>query len=418
MNEELLESYIPQAGKEIIDQLKQISKPLKDLHLVHINSTKAGGGVAEILYKMVPLTEALGVKTTWETIEGNAEFYQCTKSFHNGIQGNPINISSHLLANYEEINKKNAEKLRPLLEEADLVLIHDPQPVPLITHFPNRKGKWIWRCHIDASKPYAPIWKYLVKFISKYDASIFSLPEFTHPLPHETYIIPPNIDPLSDKNKELDEEEIQKTLSLFGIDPDRPMILQVSRYDRFKDPIGVIKAYQLVKKYRPDLQLVLAGGGATDDPEGEAVLQEVRESMGDDPDIHLLLLPSDAHKTINALQRAADIVLQKSIKEGFGLTVAEAMWKAKPVIGGNTGGIRLQVHNWRNGFLVNTPEGAAHRIRYLLQNKDKAKEMGRIGKEFTRQRFLLTRQLLHYLTLMVSLRHDHSSRIVLNNLKD
>lgn len=250
--------------------------------------------------------------------------------------------------------------------------------------------------------------------VCNYDASIFSLPAFAQQLPHPQYIIPPSIDPLSDKNIELSQEEVNRVFVQFNLDPTRPLLVQVSRYDRFKDPVGVIQAYRLAKKFIPDLQLVLAGGEASDDPEGEMVLTEVREAAGNDQDIHILLLAPDAHRTINALQRAADIVLQKSTKEGFGLTVTEAMWKSKPVIGGDTGGIRLQVINYHTGFLVHTPEGAALRIRYLLHNKNRMEEMGRKGKEYVRENFLLTRHLREYLTLMVSLRHGNEYRIDLS----
>jgi len=240
------------------------------------------------------------------------------------------------------------------------------------------------------------------------------LPQFVQMLPHPAYIIPPSIDPLSDKNIDLTQDELDSVRARFGINPDAPMIAQISRFDRFKDPIGVVEAYQLAKKFIPALQLVLAGGGASDDPEGEAVLSEVRYAAGDDPNIKILLLPPDAHRTINALQRLADIVLQKSTKEGFGLTVTEALWKGKPVIGGDTGGIRLQVINFHTGFLVNTPEGAALRIRYLFKQTQKIQEMGLKGKEFVRENFLLTRQLREHLTLMVALQHSATDRIELS----
>ncbi|MBN1626071.1 MAG: glycosyltransferase [Deltaproteobacteria bacterium] len=373
------------------------------MRLVHVNSTRLGGGVAEILLKMVPLMQDLGIAASWEVITGDPVFYECTKSFHNAIQGDHVNIPGSHLKEYEKTNRHNAEGLKDKLNDADIVIIHDPQPAAMITSFPGRKGKWVWRCHIDASRPYRPVWKYLREFVVRYDASIFSLSGFAQRLPNPTYLIPPSIDPFHEKNIPLDQEELRHVHAQFGIDPERPMILQVSRYDRFKDPVGVIRAYQLAKDFVPSLQLVLAGGSATDDPEGEAVLREVRTEAEDDLDIKVLLLPGDAHRTINALQRIADIVLQKSIKEGFGLTVTEAMWKNKPVIGGDTGGIRLQVINHHTGFLVNTPEGAALRIRYLLHNRDKTEEMGRKAKEFVRENFLITRQLREYLTLIYAL---------------
>jgi len=409
----LLEEYAKVAGQDVVFQLQQLANHLKGKKVVHVNSTRVGGGVAEILEKLVPLSNELGLDTSWEVISGADDFYHCTKAMHNALQGYSAPIAQNLLDAYEQTNRDNAEKLRPQLEDADFVFIHDPQPAPLLKLCPERRGAWVWRCHIDASRPYRPVWRYLRKHVSDYDASIFSLPNFSQDLPHPQYIIPPSIDPLSDKNIDLPEEDVEKVKKEFGIDPNRPMILQVSRFDRFKDPVGVIESYRLSRKFNPDLQLVLAGGSASDDPEGEAVLEEVRTAAGDDPDIKVLLLPPDAHKTINALQRAADIVIQKSVKEGFGLTVTEGLWKGKPVIGGNTGGIILQVISYHTGFLVNTPQGAALRIRYLLRRRNLMQEMGIKAKEFVRENYLLTRQLREYLTLMVSLQHKAEYRIEL-----
>lgn len=402
----LLDRYREVVGKDIMAELSQMAKTIKGMKIVHINSTKAGGGVAEILNSMVPLTNALGIEANWEVINGNPDFFECTKQFHNGIQGHKkITIQSRLFEAYEKVNASNAELLRPVIENADLVIIHDPQPAALIDAFPNRKNKWIWRCHIDASNPHRTIWKFLRKYVMKFDASIFSLVDFVQPLPHPVFLIPPSIDPLTEKNIELPLNEIEEVRSRFGIDPNRPMILQVSRFDYFKDPLGVIEAYRLAKKFKPGLQLVLAGGGAHDDPEGEMVLREVNAAAKDDQDIHVLFLPSDAHRTINALQRAAGIVLQKSVKEGFGLTVTESLWKGKPVIGGNCGGIRLQVINYHTGFLVDTPEGAAERIRYLLQTPQIITEMGEKGRRLAHDNFLITRNLRDYFTLFHSIIH-------------
>ncbi len=406
-----IQAYRPIVGEAVINQLTQIAKALKNMRIVHVNSTAQGGGVAEILEKLIPLSKALGLNARWLVMRGDQEFFQCTKAFHNALQGKKSIIPASYLQKYEEINASNAEELRSVLEEAEIVFIHDPQPAALINHFPKRKGKWIWRCHIDVSNPDRHVWRYLREFIVKYDASIFSLNEFARKLPHPIYLIPPSIDPLSEKNMDLSPEEIALIYPRFNIDPLRPMMLQVSRFDRFKDPLGVIQAYQLVKKFKPHVQLVLAGGGAPDDPEGDIILNEVHAASKADPDIHILFLPPDSHRTINALQRAADIVLQKSIKEGFGLTVTEAMWKQKPVIGGNTGGIRLQVINHHTGFLVDTPEGAANRTRYLLQYPEKRKEIGEIAKQFVKENFLITRHLLEYLTLIVTLLQPESNRI-------
>lgn len=384
---------------------------------MHVNSTKHGGGVAEILGTMTHLTSALGIETRWEVMTGTSEFFECTKGFHNSLQGYKYTVpSSHLLQVYEQVNRENAEVLKPILEDADFVFIHDPQPAALIKSFPNRKNKWVWRCHIDLSNPDRHVWKYLRNYVMHFDASIFSLADFVQQLPHPLYLIPPSIDPLSEKNMDLSEEEIQNIYPRFNLDPSRPILLQVSRFDRFKDPLGVIKAYRLVKKFKHGVQLILAGGGAPDDPEGEVILNAVKNAAENDPDIHILYLPPDSHRTINALQRVADIVLQKSIKEGFGLTVTEALWKGKPVIGGNTGGIRLQVFDHYTGFLVNTPEGAAFRIRYLLENPKKIKEMGEIGYHFVRDNFLITRHLREYLTLIIGLLNPDSDRIEMHKM--
>ncbi len=409
----LLDAYAEVAGRDVVSHLQQLTSPLKGMKVVHVNSTRTGGGVAEILEKLVPLSAELGLDARWEVISGSDEFYQCTKAMHNALQGLAAPISRPLLDAYEETNRDNAEELRALLEEADFVFIHDPQPAPLLGLCSARRGRWVWRCHIDASRPYRPVWRYLREHVAAYDASVFSLPDFAQALPHPEYIIPPSIDPLSDKNIDLPQDEMEQVRQEFGLDPERPVVLQVSRFDRFKDPVGVIEAQRLARKFVPGLQLVLAGGSAADDPEGEAVLSEVRSAAGDDPDIKVLLLPPDAHRKINALQRTADIVIQKSIKEGFGLTVTEGLWKGKPVIGGDTGGIRLQVVNYHTGFLVRTPQGAALRIRYLLQSRDRMAQMGSKARQFVRENFLLTRHLREYLTLMVGLHYGARYRIEL-----
>jgi trehalose synthase len=293
------------------------------------------------------------------------------------------------------------------------VIVHDPQPAPLLSLCPNRRGMWIWRCHIDLSHPYRPVWRYLRRFLGDYDASVFSLDAFAQPMPHPVFLVPPSIDPLSEKNVPLPPDETRKVLEDFDIDPERPMILQVSRFDRFKDPLGVIQAYLLAREFAPSLQLVLAGGGAVDDPEGASVLEEVREAAADRPDIHILSSGHYGDRIINALQSGADIVLQKSLREGFGLTVTEAMWKGKPVIGGNTGGIRLQLMNHRTGFLVDTPEGAAMRIRHLLFDRPRMAQIGQNARELVRQNFLTTRHLREYLTVIVALMHGGEDRIEL-----
>lgn len=405
----LLEKYSNIVGREVIEQLKRLAKPLRGMKVLHVNSTNKGGGVAEILQKLIPLKNELNIHAKWLVIEGDKDFFICTKNFHNALQGKKVQIPEKTIQNYERINAKNAEKFEKELNEADFVFIHDPQPAPLLSRFPNRLGKWIWRCHIDLSKPYSPIWKYLKKWVEKYDASIFSIPEFAQHLNHPQYIIKPSIDPLSEKNEELSENQINNILSKYPLSKSLPSIVQVSRFDNFKDPIGVIKAYKIAKRQHP-LQLILAGGGAEDDPESEDVLKEVYEFSKNDSNIHILFLPPDAHTTINALQRRSDIIMQKSLKEGFGLTVTEGLWKEKPVIGGNVGGIRTQIINSQTGFLVSTPEGAALRINYLLSEDEKRLEMGKMGKKIVKSNFLITRHVKEYLTLMMNMRTGTDKR--------
>jgi len=409
----LLERYEKIVGKDVIDHLRQLAQSIKGLTIVHVNSTREGGGVAEILHSLIPLKQALGLDVHWEVIAGSRDFYECTKMMHNALQGNRQAISNAMLHNYECTSQENFERLRGRLEHADIVFVHDPQPAPLLHFCSARKGKWIWRCHIDVSHPFRPVWKYLRRFVADYDASIWSLSAFAQFLPHSMYLIPPSIDPLTDKNCELNEEEIDAVIDRWNFDRERPLVTQISRFDRFKDPVGVIQAYRLAKEFIP-LQLILAGGGAVDDPEGADVVAEVEDAKNGDPDIHVLLLPPDEHRTINALQRLSDIIIQKSLREGFGLTVTEALWKGKPVIGGDTGGIRLQVINHHTGFLINTPEGAALRIRYLLKHDTIMREMGRKAKQFVLENFLITRHLREYLTLMIAVMYGAEDRIELS----
>lgn len=405
----LLDRYEEVVGHQEVERLRRLAARLQGKSIVHVNSTRIGGGVAEILGWMVPLMRELGLDARWEVIAGNPDFYRVTKSFHNGLQSLPVSLKRRDFDLHMDVNRDNAKRLNLA---ADIVFVHDPQPIYLPRFTPNGNvGRWIWRCHIDASRPDRSIWKYLEAAIPDYAATIFSMASFTRPLPRPMFLIPPAIDPLSDKNGPVAEQERLEVLTRYGIDPDRPMLLQVSRFDRFKDPLGVIAAYRLLKPYYPALQLVLAGGTADDDPEGAEVLQEVRDRAGDDSDLKVLLLPPDAHRTINALQRSAIVVLQKSVKEGFGLTVTEALWKGKPVVGGACGGIVLQVHDYQTGFLVHSPAGAAYRIRYLLRYTEKRKRMGRTAHDFVREHFLLTRNVRDYLSLILCLDNPEGSSL-------
>jgi trehalose synthase len=397
-----IDQYEPIVGIPVIGQLRRLGERLKGLRVVHVNSTAEGGGVAEILAWMVPLMNDLGLNTHWRVIAGTSEFFSVTKAIHNGLQGYSVLLKKRDWDVYQDVNRENFQILKDELEEADIVVIHDPQPAPLLELCTRRRGRWIWRCHIDASHPFRAVWKALRPFVEKFDASIFSMCQFAQVLPHPQMLIAPSIDPLSDKNCDLDDGEIDAVREQFDLKPDIPVLVQISRFDRFKDPVGVIQAYRMVKKMTP-VQLVLAGGGATDDPEGKEVLEAVMEAAEGDPDIHVELLPPAANRTVNALQRIADIVVQKSTREGFGLTVTEGLWKGKPVIGGDAGGIRLQVVDYHTGFLVMTPEGAANRIRYLLHHREQCRKMGASGRELVREYYLLTRHLREYLTLVYAL---------------
>ena len=399
----MIDAYQGIAPKGDLILISKLGEKFRGRSFLHVNSTREGGGVAEILQRMIPLLKDIGIDARWEVIKGDSKFFDITKKIHNAIQGNPEEITEEMWKHHFEVNRKNAESMDL---NADAVLIHDPQPAPLI-EFRN-EGHWIWRCHIDVSNPYRDVCDHLMRYCARYDSAIFSMPNFARSMKTSEFIIPPSIDPLSDKNRELTDEEIQATLDKFGIPRDRPIILQVSRFDRFKDPIGVIKAYRMVRKYN-DCVLVLAGSPATDDPEGEAVLNEVREFASGDSDIFILLLPPFSDIDINALQRAATVVLQKSLKEGFGLTVSEAMWKGKPVIGGATGGIPLQIVHRYTGFLVRTVEGAAFRIRQFLNNPVMIERMGEHGREYVRTNFLITRQMRDYLTVWYSMTNPDQS---------
>ncbi len=404
-----IEAYRPIVGTQFIDELYRIAEHINGRSIQHINSTPVGGGVAEILHRLVPLSNELGVNATWDVIKGSAEFFNVTKAFHNALHGSGNDITDEMLEIYLEATRDNLSTMNLY---GDVIMIHDPQPAGLIGKKNEIGRKWAWRCHIDVSQPNKKLWEFLREYVVQYHASVFSMPDFAQQLPIPQILIPPSIDPLADKNREIEQSFIDSVLQKYDIDPQRPLITQISRYDRLKDPVGVIQAYRIVKK-RYDVQLVLAGGGASDDPEGAAVLQEVQEMGEDDPDVKILLLPAYSDKEINALQRASTVVLQKSIKEGFGLTVTEAMWKKKPVIGGATGGIRKQIIDGVTGYLVHTVEGTARRIIDILNDPRHAGVLARNGFEHVRNNFLLTRHLKDYLLLMIALERDGSDVIEL-----
>src|SRR3989338_8773497 len=393
-----IDNYISIVDQSVIDDLKLLAEKLKGKVIQQINSTSVGGGVAEILNRVVPLLKELGVDTRWDLIKGGEQFFEVTKKFHNALHGRPQDLTQHDFDIFLETSQKNIEEVNIY---GDILFIHDPQPIALIKK--KSENKWIWRCHIDLSNPHPKVWNFLKDFIMNYDSAVFSSPGFSQKLPIRQFLISPSIDPLSEKNKELPQETIDSVLKKYNISQDKPIITQISRFDRLKDPLGVIEAYLQVKKHI-NCQLILAGGTATDDPEGLKVFAEVKEKAKQDQDIHILLL---AHNDIeiNALQRASTVIVQKSIKEGFGLTVAEALWKAKPVVASNVGGIPLQIKHKYSGLLCHSIEGAAFAIKQLLNSPEYAKKLGENGKEHIKNNFLLTRHLRDYMLLFLSLYH-------------
>jgi trehalose synthase len=393
-----IEEYIPIVGQSVIDDLWLLAERLKGKVIQHINSTSVGGGVAEILNRMVPLLNELGVDTRWDLIKGGERFFEATKKFHNALHGRLEEIAQSDFDVFMETSQKNIEEVNTY---GDIVFIHDPQPIALVNKKSN--NKWIWRCHIDISNPNQKVWRFLTDFIVNYDAAVFSAPAFSQRIPIKQFLIPPSIDPLSDKNKELPQETVDSVLKKYGISRNKPIITQISRFDRLKDPVGVIEAYKKVKKY-VDCKLVLAGGTAADDPEGLKVIEEVKQKAKQDRDIHVLLLPQNDIE-VNALQRASNVIVQKSLKEGFGLTVAEALWKAKPVVASNVGGIPLQIKHKYSGLLCHSIDGAAFAIKQLLSSPEYAQKLGENGRENIRNNFLLTRHLRDYLLLFLSLYH-------------
>lgn len=396
-----LDNYREIAGAEVLDELHIVADRVRHLSLQNINSTPVGGGVAEILTRMIPLLKDLGINASWDVIKGDEAFFNVTKAFHNALHGAKETITDEMLDCFRENTEMN---LRDMDLHGDVMFIHDPQPAGLIARRREIGKKWAWRCHIDVSTPDPRVWNFLRPMVEQYDASLFSMPDFAQRLPIPQFMVWPSIDPLADKNRELEPEFIRTVLEKYEIDPKRPLLTQISRFDRLKDPLGVIAAYRLAKK-KHDCQLVIAGGGAPDDPEGAEVLREVHEAAEGDPDIKVLLLPPFSDLEINALVRGSTIVFQKSLKEGFGLTVSEALWKRKPVIGGAVGGIRVQVINGVTGFLVHSPEGAASRAAQILADPEFGRQMGENGHQHVKQNFLLTRHVKDYLLVMLALEH-------------
>ncbi|MBP6920421.1 MAG: glycosyltransferase [Candidatus Omnitrophica bacterium] len=393
-----LDDYIPVVTQPVIDDLRLLAEMLRGKVIRNINSTAVGGGVAEILNRMVPFLQELGIDARWDVIKGGERFFAVTKKFHNALHGKSERITDDDLQAFIQTSRTN---LAEMDLSGDIIFVHDPQPIILVEK--KASNKWIWRCHVDVSEPQHKVWDFLMQYIPRYDAAVFSAPSFSRPLPVRQFLISPSIDPLSDKNKELPQSAINAVLDKYEIPRDKPLITQISRFDRLKDPVGVIEAYKRVKKYN-ECRLILAGGTATDDPEGLQVLEEVRERAGKDKDIHILLMPQN-DIDVNALQRASTVIMQKSLREGFGLTVSEALWKAKPVVASHVGGIPLQIKNKYSGLLCRSIDGAAFAVKQLLNNPGYAKKLGENGREHIRNNFLLTRHLKDYLLLFLSLYH-------------
>ena len=385
--------YEPLVGSATIERLAQKAERLRDVHVANVSSTYYGGGVAEILSSLTVLMNTSGIRTGWRVIQGRPDFFSITKRMHNALQGGDIKLTDLKMSIYEEVVYENA--VRNHLDH-DLVIVHDPQPLPIIRHY-RRRAPWIWRCHVDLSNPNAELWSYLTQFIESYDAVVLSLPEYAQKLSVPQRFIMPAINPFSTTNKDLSEDEIAERLRRYDIPTDLPLVVQVSRFDKWKDPQGVIEAFNIARK-QVDCTLVLVGNVATDDPEG----QDVFASLCGCGEERIRILSVQDSALVNALQRRAAVVLQKSLREGFGLTVTEAMWKETPVIGGRVGGIKHQIEDGVNGFLVDNIAQAAERIVQLLKDRTLREQMGKRAKESVRKRFLMTRLMEDWLDLIGS----------------
>lgn len=388
-----VEDYEPLVGSETVERLLKKAEALRDLHIVNVNSTYYGGGVAEILSSLTLLMNASGIRTGWRVIEGRPDFFSVTKKMHNALQGADINFTDLKVQIYEEVAFENAARLHL---DHDVVIVHDPQPLPLIQHF-RKKAPWIWRCHLDLSQPHPDVWAYMAPLVERYDAVVLSLPEYAQNLGTPQRFIMPAINPFSTTNKELSDAEIADRFAHYDIPTDLPLVVQVSRFDRWKDPHGVIDSFQIARK-QVDCTLVLVGNVATDDPEGQEVFASLCRCAED----RIRILSVQDTALVNALQRRATVILQKSIREGFGLTVTEAMWKRAAVIGGNVGGIKHQIQDGVNGFLVNNVEQTAARIVELVKDPALRERLGRNARETVRSRFLMTRVMEDWLDLISS----------------
>ncbi len=405
-----LADYTHLVGRDLIEEIRELAEDLKGLKVLHLSATAFGGGVSEILYTLIPLMRDVGIEADWQVIIGREEFFNATKLMHNALQGNPLDLSPSEWRVYEDYNEMNAQQMSG---DWDVCIVHDPQPLLMREHVPEKAKSWVWRCHIDLSTPHPPTIERIAPHIEGYDGSVFHLQEY---VPHNlvngngsgpVHICPPAIDPLSPKNMALSPEDAAFVCDQFGIDVDRPLMCQVSRFDPWKDPLGVIDAYRIVNEQLPEVQLALVGSMATDDPEGWEFFNSTLEYADSDPDIKILNnLNNVGSIEVNAFQSQAEVLIQKSTREGFGLTVSEALWKARPFIGGDVGGIPLQVQDGRTGFLVSSAEECADRSLRVLQEPELGKQLGRAGKEHVRKHFLTPRLLRDWLGIFRGLRAE------------
>jgi trehalose synthase len=405
-----LADYKAVVGRNVIEELYILASHVGDRSIKMVNSTAVGGGVAEMLHRVVPLLNELGVHAKWEVIKGGDDFFNITKAFHNALQGKEASFQEHVFHTYLAYNGMNNDVMD---FDEDLIVVHDPQPAALIHWHKRRKNKWVWRCHIDISRPNRQVWNFLRPFVEQYDGAIFSSPLFSPTLTIPQYRFYPAIDPLADKNIALDDTYVDSVMEKYGIPRDKPLVTQISRYDPWKDPVGVIQSYKMARKH-VDCRLLLVGDKAADDPEAEEILVRVREAAGDDPDIHIVFLISSIPTEINAFQRASDVILQKSLREGFALTVSEALWKYRPVVGSAVGGIPAQIIHGYTGMLVHSIEGASLQIRRLLNQPDLARELGLNGHKRVEEEFLITKILKRYLLLLLALDHPGEPTLFLD----
>ena len=394
-----LEGYARLLGPQTMRSLEALARRLRGHRIVMVNTTKTGGGVAEILHRVVRILSELGVETVWEVMGGDERFFGVTKKIHNALHGHVRPLTEEDREVYNERTRIEAGRLAL---DGDLVLIHDPQPAALIGSRRRPGQRWVWRCHIDLARRDQETWAFLLPHVAQYDAAIFSAVEFVPPLTLPTYLVPPSIDPFSEKNRAMAEEEVDTVVEGLGIREHGPWVTQISRFDRIKDPVGVIEAFRMVRARRK-ARLLLAGGGASDDPEGAEVLAEVRAAAARVPDVRILELPPGSDREINALQRHSSVVLQKSLREGFALTVSEALWKRRAVVASAVGGIPLQVIHERTGLLVRSIEGTAFQVIRLLDNAELRRELGVEGQAHVREHFLHTREVRDYLAIFASL---------------